>query len=187
MLGRILFPMTLLSVVTGCAPRVEQPTSELKVEVRSAEATPVLVREVQGDFVRHREILTELLRTAKHLGLQEIGSPIGIYPVDPDAFPANRLVWRVALPIRGAAGTIVPSDYSLDTLPAARLLAVRSTVAESHRDGLALKIWTLENGYIQTGPTRMSYLEAPTGTPADIVTEIAFPVRERTYFADRMR
>ena len=140
----------------------------------------VLAVDMVGSFEQHPVALDRLLEAVAGTGFVRASDPMGEYPMDPDTVAPDRLEWRLMVPINGDIRAADP--YVIDTIPASDVLVVESTVARSHEAGLALKIWTLDRGLVQTGPTRMRFLLPLTHDPVTDRVRIVFPVQRRESF-----
>jgi hypothetical protein len=77
--------------------------------------------------------------------------------------------------------TVRPAaPYRVTRLPAVRAATLKSDVMHSEFDGMSIYRWMLENGYVQSAPTRMESLTpGHTGDPREIPVRIIIPVIER--------
>ena len=119
------------------------------------------------------------VRDAGYIG---VGDCFGIYPMDPDAVASPAaLRWRVGVRVSAKPGQRLQAPkppYKLERLPATQAAVLETRVDTAATDGLALLRWMPENGYVQTGPTRMEYL-AHDGNPLLIPARIIVPIKKR--------
>lgn len=154
------------------------------------------------DLIEYARRYVRLPRVAPpELGNLVAGSCVGIYPMDPDTVinPAN-LRFQAAIylekelvgngngngqPRPEAIPERLPTrrpaaPYRLTRLPATKAAVLKSDVMHSEFDGMSMYRWMLENGYVQTAPTRMESLTpGHTSDPRQIPVRIVIPVTER--------
>jgi hypothetical protein len=160
---------------------------------------------MRGSYNQHPAAFTQLATFSRQrLAGATFGAPVGIYPTDPDAigvaFPTDsgiaantrgrplaasaagdaRLTWELTLPVesRSLARVRVAPPYEVKTLPATQAVVLDSDAGRASVEGLALGVWVMEHGYVQTAPTRMQYI-ANSGTGTAMTTRIIIPVRKR--------
>lgn len=187
---RIVMFGVILAWCAACRPEMQKPSfpedspmqhaAALEVDVRTVEASRVLERKMTGPFQQHRTVLDQLSLVIERAGAQSIGDPVGIYPEDPDVVGMERVRWSIAIPVAEAPGSADADGWELRELPAATVLVASTTVAESHAVGLALKIWTLNEGYVQVQPTRMRFRSPIRHQPDRDSVDIVFPVVKRS-------
>lgn len=183
----------ILAVCASCRPEMQEPSFPedspmqqavaLEVDIRTVEASRVLERKMTGSFQQHRAVLDQIPGVIERTGAQPIGDPLGIYPEDPDVVGMERVRWSIAIPIAEAPGSADVDGWELRELPATTALVASTTVAESHAVGLALKIWTLNEGYVRVQPTRMRFRSPIRHQPDRDSVDIVFPVVKRSELA----
>lgn len=152
----------------------------LDVDVRSLGGSTILEREVVGSFSQHRAVLDQVALVVERTGARPTGDPLGIYPEDPDVVGMDYVTWSIAVPIQKDPGIVGVDGWRIRELPPVTALVATTTVAESHSVGLALKIWTLKEGYVQTAPTRMRFRQPIKNEPQSDTVDIIFPVVKRS-------
>lgn len=100
---------------------------------------------------------------------------MGIYPTDPDVVPEGELQWQVAAPV--SASVRVQAPYVLSVLPSTESVSLGSSVGDSHHDGLFMKNWVIDNGFVQIAATRMLFHDLDNPNPLAVKTTIVFPVK----------
>lgn len=175
-----------------------------KVEVSKIPSAIVIYREVTGPYSQHTVVFEQLMQYVGK-NYRAIGACFGVYPHDPDAVKASELHWEIGVRVvPGEAlgyGKNLPIEelpnasearlrqtlrrmkqpetpYKLKILEGTTAAVVDSTVARASQDGLAMIPWAPQNGYVQTGPTRMEYL-SHEGAPTEIRVKIIVPVKKR--------
>lgn len=152
----------------------------LDVDVRSLEASRILEREMVGSFEQHPVLLDQISTVLESSGMRPNGDPLGIYPEDPEVVGMDDVRWSIAVPIEGDLEASGVDGWRVRVLPPVTALVASTSVAESHSVGLALKIWTLNEGYVQTGPTRMRFRTPIRHEPQSDFVDIIFPVVKRS-------
>ena len=181
-LTRIVHALIVSAVSIGALQEPGQRTApDSRVRVDTIASGMMLVRDVQGDYRQHTVVFRELMamRDAGYIG---VGDCFGIYPMDPDAVESTAaLRWRVGVRVSAKPGQRLQAPkppYKLERFPATQAAVLETRVDTAATDGLALLRWMPENGYVQTGPTRMEYL-SHDGNPLLIPARIIVPIRRR--------
>jgi GyrI-like small molecule binding domain len=198
------FGILLLSL--GGVESGQQPDGAVppKVEVSRIPSAIVIYREVTGPYSQHPVVFDQLMQYVGK-NYRAVGACFGIYPKDPDAVEVSELRWEIGVRVvPGEAlgyGKNLPIEelpnvsdarlrqtlrrmkqpeapYKLKILEGTTAAVVDSTVARAPQDGLAMIPWAPQNGYVQTGPTRMEYL-SHEGTPTEMRVKIIVPVKKR--------
>lgn len=172
--------LTLSSRAEESSALIEQAQTAVSAKAVRSEVAPriqIVSRDLKGSFAQHPAALAELRRYLSNVKADIAGPAMGIYPMDPDVVPARELQWQVAVPV--ASATRLRAPYALRVLPSTEIVALDSSVAESHHDGLFLKKWVIDNGFVQTAPTRMLFHDLDNPNPMAVKTTIVFPVKRR--------
>jgi hypothetical protein len=155
------------------------------VRVAAAPRTHVLSRAVTGSYSQHPAMLAELRRYVATTNARAVGPVMGIYPMDPDLIPQNDLHWQVAVPV--AASLRVQRPYVMTVFPATETVSIDTTVAQLEGDANFLKKWLIDNGFVQTGPTRMLFHDPDNSNPMVAKTTIVYPVKRRAHTDARVK
>src|SRR5687767_8379518 len=155
------------------------------VRIEMAVRTQVISREIKGSFAQHPAVLGELRRFLSDEKVPTIGPVMGVYPMDPDVVPDGELRWQVAVPV--SVSVRLRSPDSLAVLAAGEVASLDSTVGDSHHDGLIMKKWVIDNGFVQVAPTRMLFHDLDNADPFAAKTTIVFPVKRRQVMADLLK
>ena len=70
------------------------------------------------------------------------------------------------------------APFKLKQLPEITAAVLESDIVHTPKDGLALNVWVIENGYVQIAPVRMEYA-LNTADPTKATTRIIVPVIKR--------
>jgi hypothetical protein len=193
--SNLLFVVTLLTASALTISARHDETTSLgqaqsaagtkTVRNTTAARTQVVSREVKGSFAQHPAALAELGRFVATAKVATTGPLMGIYPMDPDVVPEGELRWQVAVPVSATARMRAP--YTLTALPASEVVSLDSSVADSHHDGLFMKKWVIDNGFVQIAPTRMLFHDLDNPNPMAVKTTIVFPVKRRQVMAQLLK
>jgi hypothetical protein len=155
------------------------------VRVQTAPRTHILFRDVKGSYSQHPAVLAELRRYVAIAKAQAVGPVMGIYPMDPDLTPEDELQWQVAVPV--AASLQVQRPYAMTVFAPTETVSIDTTVAKLEGDANFLKKWLIDNGFVQTGPTRMLFHDPDNSDPLAVRTTIVYPVKRRARTAAPVR
>lgn len=170
-----------LAVVPWSSLQQGRARPEQRVQVQVIPGGTMLVRDIVGDYSQHARVFLELMavRDANYVAA---GDCFGIYPIDPDAVESpSDLKWRVGIRVdaKGGGQLRAPrAPYKLERLAAVEAAVLETNLKDAAVDGLAISRWLPENGYVQTGPTRMEY-HVYDGGPMLIPARIVVPIKKR--------
>jgi hypothetical protein len=166
-------------------------TREAEIRVQHVAAQTVMYRTVHGDYSQHARVCAQTVSYATKKypdNYRGAGAYFGVYPVDPESLPTTAsLQWEVGVTLGpskpGETLTVKAlrqpeSPYRLTVWPETDAAVLESDVRHTAFDGLSMYRWLLENGYVQTAPTRMEFLTTAQD-PMDIRTRILIPVVQR--------
>jgi hypothetical protein len=196
----------VLSALTAPIASAQGPQATAtgkRVTIATIPTAWVLVRDVNGGYDLHAKVFASLI---EYVGttFRVAGNCFGIYPVDPDAARKGEIHWQAGVAVvpgapldyaerseqrmvehssreleRERAQLPSPSaPYRIVKLERTLAAIIDSSVADAPKDGLSMFAWMAENGYAQSGPTRMEYL-SNKGPSQEIPTRIIVPVVKR--------
>lgn len=117
-------------------------------------------------------------------GYTPSGPPVGVYYSDMQQVPPEEMEWEVQAPISGEVAPFGPDEQGLG-VKTVEAMDLASTMHRGPYDQVGLVYgelfgWIVANGYEVAGPPQEVYLTDPdTTAPADLLTEIRFPVRKK--------
>jgi hypothetical protein len=162
---------------SGALQQAASMSRAADVRVEAVPRTYVLSREVSGSYSQHPAMLAELRRYTASTKAPALGPVMGIYPMDPDVVPENELRWQVAVPV--ATSLRVELPYVMTVFPPTETVSLDTTVARLEDDANFLKKWLIDNGFVQTGPTRMLFHDPDNKDPLAVKATIVYPVKRR--------
>ena len=151
------------------------------IRVQTAPRTLILTRDVKGSYSQHPAMLAELRRYVATMKADALGPVMGIYPMDPDLTPENELQWQVAVPV--AAALRVQRPYVMTVLLPTETVSIDTTGGRLEGDANFLKKWLIDNGFVQTGPTRMLFHDSDNTNPLAVKATIVYPVKRRIHIS----
>jgi effector-binding domain-containing protein len=152
------------------------------VVLKNIEAIQVAsVRDVMGHYGEIGQLLDELYGVLAQKGIRQLGPPLAIY--HDEGFQETDVDVETAVPIANAQIEGGNGRVRLRQLPAAKVASVLhqgpyTSLSAAYQ---AIMQWINDNTYQIIGPDREIYLRGPgpNTNPAEYVTEIQFPIRER--------
>ena len=148
--------------------------------------TPMTVAfiEVRGSLSLIHSAFGKLYTFVAESGLMPAGPPSGIYFNASGKVTDQELKWELRTPIAGLCDPSGPDGRGLgfrcleETIVASTIhRGPFSTIADTYE---ALKSWIDINGYKVVGPREEVYItEAGNTPPAELMTEVRFPIAEK--------
>ncbi len=186
---RLLYVVLALSFVLflGACEEEKPPVPEAPVEpvepavvyeMTELEATPVVFKELTGDYKLFGDSVEAGFTALKDAKIECVGDPFGVFYDDPALVAPDELRSEVCFPV--AADTTPPKGYAYKVTEPCK--AVMTTFKgeftdENMPDYGALYKYVVEQGLLVAGPMLEVY-HWGAENPADYVTDIYVPVTE---------
>ncbi len=158
---------------------------EVEYELVELEATPVVFKELTGDYALFGDAVEEGFEVLKAAEIEVTGAPIGVFHDDPEIAPVDELRSEVLFPV--AVDTEPPTDYAYKVTEGG--MAVKTTflgelTEESMPDYDALFGYVAKEGFEVAGPVIEIYYWDPELDPSEYVTEVYVPITEPGAFEE---
>lgn len=138
---------------------------------------------VKGDFSQIPMTFKKLYGWIAQKGYKPVGAAIAVYHNIPGEVPDEELSWELRSQL---SGDIAEVEADSEGLGVKRLGATEmaTTIYKGPYENIeqvytALNTWVSTNDYEVSGPVEELYLNDPTITGEEPLTEIRFPVRKR--------
>lgn len=152
---------------------------EIEYELVELEATPVVFKELTGDYALFGDAVEEGFNVLKAAGIEITGAPIGVFYDNPEIAPVEELRSEVLFPVAEDTGPPVGYAYKVTEGGAAVMTTfLGELTGENMPDYDALFGYIAKEGLLIAGPVIEIYYWDPELDPSEYVTEVYVPVTE---------
>ncbi len=179
----LLLPVALF--LGACEEEAEEEVEEVEVveeveyELVELEATPVVFKELTGDYALFGDAVEEGFEVLKAAGIEITGAPIGVFHDNPEIAPVEELRSEVLFPVAG--DTEPPEGYAYKVTEGGQAVMMTfegEFTEENMPDYDALFGYIAKEGLQIAGPVIEIYYWDPELDPSEYVTEVYVPVME---------
>ena len=159
-------------------PTSQPPFDEVHANWKQRIDQPYVYVEFVGSYTETGRLLPMVHRSMLEQGLEPTGPPFALYFDDPGRVAVEQLRSRACVPVDRR---LTPGGgLSFDVLPSTTVVYAFAAGAypEVPRVYPGLYRYMAENGWVESGPIRETYLVAPTSVASfdELLTEVQIPV-----------
>ncbi|MCK4595004.1 GyrI-like domain-containing protein [bacterium] len=186
---KLLFLLLVLPVALFLGACEEEAEEEVEEEVEvveevtyelvELEATPVVFKELTGDYALFGDAVEEGFEILEAAEIEVVGAPIGVFHDNPEIAPVEELRSEVLFPVAEDTEPPVGYAYKVTEGGTAVMTILEGELTEENMpDYDALFTYIAREGLEVAGPVIEIYYWDPELDPSEYVTEIYVPVTE---------